>query len=434
VALGANLVWLVPLWQFRGIRSVHSFFMTPTSARFLVEKYLGADLDSRLGLVILVLGTSGLVVWLRSGRLIAAAAFGGAALVCLALALFGGQWSVTRTLEPLRFVVPLHLLLSVPAGTALARGTARLALWLGGGRRGTVLCTLAYSAAIAIAYAAMPATILLAARQLAVTRPMVAGLAPEMRRLVEWLRDNTKSSARILLEDQLRLYEDTDPESTHWTTLLPFLLGREPRQFVGGEYQLAFILHHQAASFGDFHLGGRPIDAWTPDQLRAYCEVYNIGWVVCWSPLARFCFDHFGQARRMAELPRHHTAGRAITPNPYVLRALLARAGPDVAARYIREGEGWYAIYRIERPHSFFLAGQGRLVSAAPNRIEFADLVPSEGAIVVSLHWLATWRTIPLLPVDPVPIPRDPVPMVRISTSEPLESLVLYNDYGRARD
>jgi hypothetical protein len=249
--------------------------------------------------------------------------------------------------------------------------------------------------------------------------------------LVRWLRDNTDPSARILFEDQLRLYEDTDPESTHWTTLLPFLLGRDPRQFIGGEYHMAFILHHQAASFGDFQLGGRPIDLWTADQLRAYCNLYNVGWVVSWSPLSRFSFDRWEQAERVATLPRHHSANRPISDNPYVRQALTSRGGPDLAARYIGEGESQYVIYRVKRPHSFVVTGQGHLAGVDFNRIELTDLVPSEGALVLSLHWLDTWRTDPPLQVDPVSIPLDPVPLVRISTSRPLKRLVLYNDYGR---
>ena len=236
---------------------------------------------------------------------------------------------------------------------------------------------------------------------------------------------------RILFEDQLRLYEDNDPESTHWSTLLPFLLKRDPRQFIGGEYQMAFIRHHQFASFGDFQLGGRPIDLWTADQLRAYCHLYNIGWIVCWSPLSRLCFDQWGPAERVATLPRHQSSTRAIADNPYVNEALTSRGGLELAARYVREGEGRYVIYRVQRPHSFVLTGEGHVAKFDFNRIELADVVPSDGAVVIGLHWLDTWRTDPPLPVDPVPVPMDPVPMVRISTSRPLKRLVLYNDYGR---
>ncbi len=430
-ALVVNLVWLVPLWRFRGIRSVRSFFMTPTSGWFLISKYLRQDIDSRLGLLILVVGAAGLVAWLREGRRVQAATFGGAALVCLALALFGGQWNVTRTLEPLRFAVPLHLILAVPAGSVLARGTARLIGRFRDRRRGAVVAAVVWTFALVAAVATMPGMFLFMAKRLMVQRPLVAGLRPEMNRLVRWLSDNTDASARILFEDQLRLYEDTDPESTHWTPLLPVLLGRDARQFIGGEYQLAFIRHHQLASFGDFQLGGRPIDLWTPDELRDYCNLYNIGWVVCWSPLSNFCFDQWEEAHRVATLPRYHSANRPISDNVYVHQALTSRGGPDLAARYISEGDGRYVIYRVQRTHSFVLTGEGRVAGVDLNRIELADLVPSEGAVVLSLHWLDTWRTDPPLPVDPVLVSADPVPFVRISISRPLKRLLLYNNYGR---
>ena len=78
-AMAVNLIWLVPLWKFSGIRSVQSFFMAPTSGWFLIEKYLRADADSRLGLLILVLGVAGLVAWLKEGKCVPTATFGGAA-------------------------------------------------------------------------------------------------------------------------------------------------------------------------------------------------------------------------------------------------------------------------------------------------------------------------------------------------------------------
>ena len=82
--------------------------------------------------------------------------------------------------------------------------------------------------------------------------------------LIELLDRETDSSARILFEDQLRLFEPTDPESADASILLPLLMGKERRQFIGGDYQMAFIKHHESASFGDFSLGGdrhRPLVA-----------------------------------------------------------------------------------------------------------------------------------------------------------------------------
>jgi hypothetical protein len=252
-----------------------------------------------------------------------------------------------------------------------------------------------------------------------------------MSHLVQWLSANTDMSARILFEDQLRLYEETDPESTHWTPLLPLLLGPQRRPFIGGLYEMAFIEHARVASFGDFQLGGRPIDRWGPENLHGYCELFNVGWVVCWSPLSRYVLDHWREAERMAVLPRFRSPGRAVSDNLYERQALAARGGPELADAYMNAGDGQYVIYRIARPRSFFLTGTGRVTAVDLNRLELADVVPREGAVVLSLHWLDTWRTDPPLPIDPLPVPDDPVPFVRISTAKPLERLILYNAYGR---
>ena len=42
------------------------------------------------------------------------------------------------------------------------------------------------------------------------------------------------------------------------------------------------------------------------------------------------------------------------------------------------------------------------------NRVELADVVPEGGAVVLSLHWLDTWRTDPPLTDRPEPMPRRP--------------------------
>lgn len=428
-ALAVNLFWLVPLWTFRGIRSPLAFFMAPGSAWAVVDHYLAGDLEGRLGLALVALGLAGLIVWMASGQRVWAATFGGAALSLLVLAAFGGQWSITTTLEPFRFLVPFHLLMTVPAGSVVVQAGRRLARALGGGLRGTLAVASGGLVALAVAGLAFPQWFRLAAGQIRVDRPLVAGLRPEMEALVRSLRQHTDPSARILFEDQLRLLEATDPESTHWTPLLPELLGRDSRQFIGGLYQTAFIAHHRAASFGDFTLGGIPIDAWPPERLRAFCDQYNIGWVVCWSPLSRLRFDYWGDAHRVATVPRHHTPGLVPSVPSYVQNTLVARLGPALASQYLREGGEQYVLYRIDRPHTFFLKGQGQLAAAKPNQIELAGVVPERGEVVLSLHWLDTWRTDPPLRVTPISVPNDPVPFVKISMPERLERLWLRNGY-----
>jgi hypothetical protein len=431
VALAVNLVWLLPLWRFRDIRAPQAFFMAPPSAWTFLGQFLGGGVDGYVSLLLTLLGVSGFVVWLIDRRFTRAATFGGTIAVCLALAMFGGMWDATKTLEPLRFRVPLNMLLAVPAGSLLAHVNGWATARLGGGRRGARLAAAGWLALIAAACLAMPLTRDVVVQRLSVTRPLVAGLQPEMRTLVDWLAKNTDGSGRILFEDQLRLYEDTDAESTHWTPLLPLLLGKEARQFVGGIYHSAFILHNQRASFGDFHLAGRRIDAWPGSQFQHYAMLYNAGWVVCWSPLAREYFDHLSTARKVATIPRFHTPNRPGSVSPQVWEALATRNRPAIAARYVSEADREYWIYQLDRPRNFFISGEGKVARVDYNRIELTDVVPAGDTVVLSLHWLDTLRTEPPFPVEPVTAPDDPVPFVRIATDQRLKRLVLYNGYGR---
>jgi hypothetical protein len=435
LALLANAFWLVPMWRFRGIRTPSFIFLRTDSAWYLWDFFLRPGPDSRLTLALVILGGAGLALWWAEGARVRAAAFGGAALMLLALFGFGSLWGVAVALEPLRFRVPLALVLAVPAGSALCRAAGRTTRAFRGGRRGAALTALGGAALLAGLVLATPRTFRFAGERFAAAwnRPLVVGLRPEMHALVRTLRTRTDPSARVLFEDQLRLLEATDPESVHWTPLLPFLLQPDARQFIGGLYETAFIAHNRAASFGDFQLGGRYIEQWSPGELAVYFDRYNVGWVVCWSPLSRFYFDHLPSVRLIAVVPRYCTHYRPFAPEPHTLRALQERTDPATVMKYLSQAESRYAIYRVERPHSFFLRGTGRVSSVDANRVELSDVVPDGGEVVLSLHWLDTWRVDPPLPVSPAPVPGDPVPFVRIKLDDPAERVVLFNGYDKKR-
>ncbi len=430
LAVAVNLSWLIPLWNFRGLRVGSGFFLTANSPYYMLEYFLDPSMESRTALKLLVVGLAGLVAWWFGGRRGSAAAFGGSIVFLFVLTAFGSLWGPTRLMEPLRFRVGFLLLLACPAASAVVGASRGLARLVGGGWRGKIAASLAWVAVLGAWGTAERPLLRHYWAYLSLPWPMVVGVTPEMRELVEWFRGNTDLSGRILFEDQLRLLELTDAESAHWTPLLPKLLEPDSRMFVGGLYHMAFIKHHKMAAFGDFQLGDRPIDEWSPPEIEAYCRTYNIGWVVCWSPLSRFWFDRYTPAKRVATLPRYSTPGRPPSNNEHEWSAMVRRAGRDVAIRYMLEGERTYAIYRVDRPRSYFLKGKGRIVSVGPNRVELADLEPEGGAVVVSLHWIDTWRSEPPLTLRPEPAPPDPVDFVRIELPGAVDHLVLTNVPG----
>ncbi len=423
-----NLIWLVPLWRFRSMRSSVFVFLTDSTGLFLPSLYLSGTPEGVLSAVVLLLGLVGLGFWVAEGRGTLAAIVGASALALLLLTNFGGLWEPTRLLEPLRYRVPALWLLTLPAASAVARSAGWVARRAGGGRVGSALggsvwVLLLLGLALLVPRAFRDVWIILNEN-----RPLVVGLKPEMRQLLTWLQEQTDPSARVLFEDQLRLLEPTDPESTHWTPLLPILLGKKSPPFIGGIYHTAFILPNKAASFGDFHLAGDLIDTWTPSKLRAYFERYNVGWVVCWSPLSRFWFDRIGVVEKVGTIPRYSTPGR-----PSLVQsegeAIARRAGNAVAVEYMSEGDRFYSLYRVDRPHSFFLQGKGRVARWDWNEVELADLEPSDGAVVLSLHAMETWTTDPPCRVSPFPVDGDPVPFVKIEMEGPMHKIVLKNGY-----
>ena len=281
VSLSVTFFWWWPLLRFISIKTGSNIFMKAEYWGFIWDYYLR---EGRVPALLVIFGIVGLIHWWRQGSRLAALVLAGQISLLMPLTFAGSMWSITQHLEPLRFQVPLVLAWCVPAGSGFCQvlsalnprllATPGVCRW----RWGTAAC-LCISLGFVTTPSAWwwyqtpvgrpPSTWQLTIAQLRTARPLAVGLRPEMENLVEWIKRHTDNSARILLEDQLRLWEVTEEESLHWTPLLPILTGRE---FIGGLYQLAFIKHHQIA-FGDWHLRGRHIRDWTPDEIRVFCQL-----------------------------------------------------------------------------------------------------------------------------------------------------------------
>lgn len=422
LAVALNQEWLRSLWRFRGIRAVKGIFMAPTDPLHLLRSALDGSGDGLLGAALAILGVAGIRV-LRRNRPPAWSICGSSTWLFV-LTSFGGLIPGLRSLEPLRFAIPLQFTLALPAAVALL-GCFRLVARAPSSRRIGALALAAMACAGAGVLGRTELT--RSFQRLVGARPLTVGLPEEFLRLIDLLERETDPSARILFEDQLRLLETTDPESAHASILLPRLMGRDRRQLIGGDYQMAFIAHHDAASFGDFTLAGARIDRWSAVRFREYADRYNLGWVVAWSPLSRFVFDRMAGLERIASTPRWSSPGPAPPPPFEEYQAIARAAGESIAKRYLLEGSGRYVLYRIARPRTFFLSGQGQWLATDDNAVTLGDVLP--GRIVLSLHWIDGWATDPPLVVEPVEVPGDPVPFVGIRVDRPLRRIVLSNAY-----
>lgn len=397
LAAAANLFWIAPLVRLWPMRQVHFVFMVSDPDGF---PFLWAFLAERpLELVLFSLGICGLLYWAISRQFSLLSSLGPGILGTAALTFFGSGFGPTRGLEPLRFQAPLFLWLALAGGALVAAALRGIA----GIRRadrawapsGLVLIAIAGVFAVRASHSRPTPW----SDAFVAERPFPLGLTPEMQALVQWIDDHTDGSARILLEDQLRLREPTVAESLHWTCLLPILTGRE---FIGGHYQVTPLVHHYA-SFGDFTLGGMPIERLSAAQIREFLELYNIGWIVCWSPKARLAVERLPNVEPMGTLPRYTS----------------------------RPTENRYFLYRVRGERSFFAQGSGRVESVGPNRIVLTDLKPREGLVVVRYHWLDGFVSDPPAVLERIRIGNDPVGFIGIRTRKPIERLVIENGYGR---
>ena len=216
------------------------------------------------------------------------------------------------------------------------------------------------------------------------TTPLRIGLGIEHEGVVTRITETTSNDARILWED--RPLPRTAPR---WSALLPLLTGRH---YLGGLDPDGFI-EHSAISFLDQQLDGLPIASWSDDRLAEYCQRYNVGWVVAWTPAA---------------IKRFNEWDGVVGSTPVL----------DDVAGYL------FTLKRTNR--TFALKGQAKLIHADAQHITLGDLVPEGDVIVLSLHWQAGLSADPgRVQIEREPCGHDPIGFIRLRTSTPVARVTL---------
>ncbi len=223
---------------------------------------------------------------------------------------------------------------------------------------------------------------------------------PQSGALVDWLRNNTDKSGRILIESVWSPMESEEKAwfYMHFIPILPMLTDRE---FIGGPRDDTLLLHH----FPSFHLDfvsfeqlvsgdvpmvlfGKKINSISQGRLREYFDLYNVTWVVCSRPISKQYFD---------------------------------RQAPFVQLE-TKIGEVW--IYRVDRTPSYLVEGKGT-VEATYNRIRVEEFQGKDA--VLKYHWMEGLRTRPQLPLERIMLMDDPIGFIRIPNAP--SSFEIYNDY-----
>jgi hypothetical protein len=350
-------------------RTFHMLWTAPT---------WGSPADRVLAVGVVAAAAVGVLLFNVTRQRPAARLLGLGALGFLSLAVAGLAWEpLDRLGTPRLFVVALWFA-CLPAAHGLSElallvcrlsGSVWRGLALAGGLLGTVALGAGETARV------------LAVRCLGAT-PLVVGLGPQERALVDGILSHTTQEARILWEDCC-----VSPRISHWSALLPVLT---QRAYLGGLDANAGIEHAYPA-FVEQNLAGRPISSWGDEELAEFCRHYNAGWAVCRSPEA--------------------------------IRRFQAWLGTDPVVSV--SGSPPACLYQLPA-RSFVLKGQARFLDADGRHIALADVIPEDGRIVLSMHYQAGLRVSPnRVLIEREPDPCDPIPFVRLRMPGPVSRLTL---------
>lgn len=387
LTLVINWFWLIPFLEFYHYRTTSSQFFQSSGAVGFIRDYLTQH--QNIELLLLVFGLLGLYRWRLRKEHLKFISLGGATLFLLFLSYFGSVFTLTADLQPMRFKIPLHTILVIPAAFGLWWSIT------------TIKDNYAKKDLMLAIFFILIMLIPLFADKMYVTflkKPYFfeTSMHPGNKALVTWILENTTREGRILIEDSGKF--DTQGKDqifvwghqfyfTHFPALLPYYTGRE---FIGGPYPYSIIKHH----FAEFHDGilfKKEIDTLSLPEVKRYFDLYNIKWIVCWSKKSREFFNKY---------PRY----------------LLNDNKVDK-----------FYIYTVNRTPSFFYKGNGQIISDY-NKLQLTK-VKSEDEIIIKYHWLKHLKTDPPRPIEKVMIMDDPIGFIKIHNPPP--SILVYNSYGK---
>jgi len=217
--------------------------------------------------------------------------------------------------------------------------------------------------------------------------PIATTLPPQADEVANWMK-KTGTDSRLILESGWTIGRNGETRLPYFGADLALLWSLQSgREIIGGSPSEEF----SAFSFADFGHGvafGRPLNQWTPQELREQLDIYNVGGLILWSDQAK----------------------RYISQVPDV--KLLLEKGP-------------YALYGVEGVLSYLLAGQAASVQAVQDCIEIRSAQP--GRLVLKYHYFRTLRASPPLRLTPAAIGNgDPTPFVQID-NDSLRDIRIYN-------
>jgi len=384
-----NSFWIFPLLKFLHFKTATKILFKSMGLRHIYSKPVTN--------LMLPLAWAGIFVWALEKKLIKAFSLLFICLFLMVVTAYGSHLPVFDDLEPLRFFMPLAFYASIPAAKGInfilqfmKRGLLSIAKstrWIS--KLGQRPIKIIFLFLVLVIFSLQFFNLIGEGRDCLYQEIMSGGgrleadLPPEGWAIINWIRENTTSQGRILIEDSSTFAGAHKYFGTHLPALLPWYTNRE---FIGGPLPGAFIKHH-FADFMDGVLFQKNLRNYSPSLLKAYFDTYNIKWIIAWSHTALVSFK-----RQSSYITHLHTIGD-------------------------------FSFYQVERPPSFFLKGSGK-IKADYNKISITEVSPGE--VVIKYHWLSTLKTKPPLKIEPFPILDDPIGFIKIYNGQ-TRNFEIYN-------
>jgi hypothetical protein len=392
IAIGFNAPWLFPFIRLLDLSQINFIWTPYTTSNYFewVETYLFQSLlfntyynipfqkSEYVDIFLMLLGIFGLFAWWRQGEKTRCLVFALSIGCLFILGYYGSFLAFTQSITPMRFIIMMNLCLIFPSAQSLAIIYHALTEKQTNKVRAV---TISLALLLLLTFLVNPYYHLFVKKEFR----LLTRFPQPIDDLIGWIKCNTTSEGRILIEN-------SDFESGHqyYGSHFPYIFQHfTGREFIGNDYGYnptrdSFVSFFNSLLFRKF------IDSYTLPELTGYLDLYNIGWVICWSDKAKMFFDRY--------------------PDYFLFKKRIDK----------------FIIYGTNRRFNFFLKGNGK-VRATFNEIELQEIEPDEGEVIISYHWMKYFKAEPALKVERVLFLEDPVGFIRLKN--PPQKVRIYNNY-----
>ncbi len=382
-ALAVNVLWMIEwvnYWWLRSpLPSASNLLKNRTISTFWNASLWGGHGLRLLAVTLLASAVVGVLALHECRQRPAARLFGLGSLSLLLLAFLGISWEPLGEVGTSALYLPALWFAVIPASFAWF-GMIRMLLANHVGRG--VFCGMVCLLLIPLSIAREELAGLW--ERVTHTHRLPIGLGESRRVLVQLLKEKTDNRARILWEDRVQVRS-----ASRWPTLLPVLTGRS---YVGG-LDPAGTIEHSSISFVNRKLLNQKLANWTDKQLDEYCNRYNLGWIVAWSPdvIERF------------------------------------RAWDGVAQECLVQDDIPGVFFTLKpREFTYTFKGKAEVQHADWHHITLKNVEPENGVVVLKFHYQAGMRAWPhRVAIERERNYQDPIDFIRLKLNAPAAVVTL---------